>query len=109
MLDSMDPITATRPIRTLVNTHANGDHCYGNQLVAGAEIVSTEACLEEFSEVAASALAAMVAADFGDPVVNDYIRGRLRPVRLRRHRGHPAYEGLLGSPESDRRRGARWN
>ena len=74
MLDSMDAITATRPIQTLVNTHANGDHCYGNQLVAGAEIVSTEACLEEFQEVPASALAAMVAADFGDPVVNDYIR-----------------------------------
>lgn len=74
MLDSMDAITATRPIETLVNTHANGDHCYGNQLVEGAEIVATEACLEEFSEVPAAALKAMVAADFGDPVVNDYMR-----------------------------------
>ena len=54
MLDSMDAITATRPIRTLVNTHANGDHCYGNQLVEGAEIVATEGCFEEFSEVPAS-------------------------------------------------------
>ena len=79
MLDSMDPVTATRPIQTLVNTHANGDHCYGNQLVAGAEIVSTEACLDEFPEVPASALAAMVAADFGDPVVNDYIRAAFGP------------------------------
>ena len=74
MLDSMDSITATRPIQTLVNTHANGDHCYGNQLVPDAEIVATEGCLEEFSEVPAGALTAMVAADFGDPVVNDYIR-----------------------------------
>ena len=79
MLDSMDSITATRPIQTLVNTHANGDHCYGNQLVAGAEIVSTEACLEEFQEVPAAALAAIVAADFGDPVVNDYIRAAFGP------------------------------
>jgi len=33
MLDAMAPITRTRPIDTLVNTHANGDHCYGNELV----------------------------------------------------------------------------
>ncbi len=79
MLDSMDAITATKPIRTLVNTHANGDHCFGNQLVQDAEIVSTEACLEEFREVPASALEAMVAADFGDPVVNDYIRTAFGP------------------------------
>ena len=32
MLDAMAPITAAAPIATLVNTHANGDHCYGNQL-----------------------------------------------------------------------------
>lgn len=74
MLDSMDAITATRPIRTLVNTHANGDHCYGNQLVDGAEIVATEGCLEEFSEVPAEVLETMTAMDYGDPVVNDYMR-----------------------------------
>ena len=79
MLDSMDSITTTRPIQTLVNTHANGDHCYGNQLVPDAEIVATEGCLEEFSEVPAGALTAMVAADFGDPVVNDYIRAAFGP------------------------------
>ena len=34
MLDAMTPVTA-RPRRSprVVNTHANGDHCYGNQLV----------------------------------------------------------------------------
>src|SRR5690606_12620974 len=39
MLDDMGAVTSSRPIGTLVNTHANGDHCYGNGLVAGAEIV----------------------------------------------------------------------
>src|SRR5258705_13916940 len=28
-------VPAAATIDTLVNTHANGDHCYGNQLVAG--------------------------------------------------------------------------
>ncbi|MEW6444301.1 MAG: MBL fold metallo-hydrolase [bacterium] len=28
-----------KPIRRLVNTHHNGDHCWGNQLVEGAEII----------------------------------------------------------------------
>src|SRR3954471_19310019 len=32
------------PIRRLVNTHANGDHCWGNQLVTGAEIIGHRTC-----------------------------------------------------------------
>tara|TARA_B100000676_G_scaffold310725_1_gene378167 strand:+ start:1123 stop:1587 length:465 start_codon:yes stop_codon:yes gene_type:complete len=41
MLDTMrDAVPAAKEIDTLVNTHANGDHTYGNQLVDGAEIVA---------------------------------------------------------------------
>jgi glyoxylase-like metal-dependent hydrolase (beta-lactamase superfamily II) len=29
MLDAMAPVRAAAPISTVVNTHANGDHCYG--------------------------------------------------------------------------------
>lgn len=36
-------------IDILFNTHVNGDHCFGNQLLAGAEIVATEACAAEFA------------------------------------------------------------
>src|SRR5947209_11403170 len=35
-------VPAAASIDTLVNTHANGDHCYGNQLLAGARIVASE-------------------------------------------------------------------
>ncbi len=39
MLDTMrKSIPAAAHIDMLVNTHANGDHCYGNELVAGAQI-----------------------------------------------------------------------
>lgn len=31
----------TVPIETLINTHSDGDHVWGNQLLAGAEIVAT--------------------------------------------------------------------
>ena len=39
------------PIGTVVNTHANGDHCFGNQLVAGAEVVASRRCAEEMAEL----------------------------------------------------------
>jgi glyoxylase-like metal-dependent hydrolase (beta-lactamase superfamily II) len=48
---------AARTIDTLVNTHANGDHCWGNQLVGGAEIVASRASAEEMAEVPAERLA----------------------------------------------------
>jgi cyclase len=40
---------ATHSFNFLVNTHANGDHCNGNELVHGAEIIASQACLEELS------------------------------------------------------------
>jgi len=48
MLAAMrDAVPAAKDIGTLVNTHANGDHTYGNQLVRGAEIVASRACRDE--------------------------------------------------------------
>jgi len=43
MLAAMAPLVAHAPIRTLVNTHSDGDHWWGNQEVAAAEIVATGA------------------------------------------------------------------
>jgi cyclase len=43
MLDAMGPLVVDAPIRTLVNTHGDGDHWWGNELVAGREIVATHA------------------------------------------------------------------
>jgi glyoxylase-like metal-dependent hydrolase (beta-lactamase superfamily II) len=38
---------AAAEIGVLVNTHSNGDHTHGNQLVPEARIIASEACLEE--------------------------------------------------------------
>ncbi|MFM2071764.1 MAG: hypothetical protein RLZZ623_2027 [Actinomycetota bacterium] len=62
MLESMADATLTAPIATLVNTHANGDHCYGNQLVSGAEIVASVATAHEMTEVPPAMMAALNAA-----------------------------------------------
>jgi glyoxylase-like metal-dependent hydrolase (beta-lactamase superfamily II) len=37
------------PAQRLVNTHHNGDHCWGNQLFAGAEIIAHRGCAQRFS------------------------------------------------------------
>ena len=63
MLDAMAAATRTSPIGTVVNTHANGDHCYGNSLVDGAEIIASAATAHEMSEVPPAMLAALNAAD----------------------------------------------
>jgi cyclase len=52
---------AAARIDTLLNTHANGDHTYGNQLVHGARIVASERTAAEMSELPPSAMAALVA------------------------------------------------
>jgi cyclase len=60
MLEQMKPITSTRPIGSLVNTHANGDHCYGNELVPDrATIYATVAAADEMKEVPPALLDAL--------------------------------------------------
>jgi glyoxylase-like metal-dependent hydrolase (beta-lactamase superfamily II) len=48
MLDTMRKATpAAAHIDMVVNTHANGDHCYGNQLVADAQIIASARTAEQ--------------------------------------------------------------
>src|SRR5262245_24245089 len=51
-------LPAGAAITTLVNTHANGDHTFGNQLLDGARIVASRATAEEMPEVPPTLLAA---------------------------------------------------
>ncbi len=53
-------VPAAARIDTLVNTHANGDHCYGNQLVEGARILASERTAAEMTELPPAAMAALV-------------------------------------------------
>jgi glyoxylase-like metal-dependent hydrolase (beta-lactamase superfamily II) len=61
MLRSMRlAVPAAARIDTLVNTHANGDHCYGNQLVGGARIIASERTAAEMIELPPAAMAALL-------------------------------------------------
>jgi glyoxylase-like metal-dependent hydrolase (beta-lactamase superfamily II) len=59
MLDGMKGVTATHPITTVLNTHSNGDHWYGNQLLRDAEIIASSAAAAEMPEVPADLIAAL--------------------------------------------------
>lgn len=49
-------------VTTLVNTHANGDHTFGNNLVKNAEILASQASAEEIAEQPPEMLAQFVSA-----------------------------------------------
>mgnify|MGYP000125222656 CR=1 FL=1 len=48
-----------RPARRVVNTHHNGDHCWGNQLFTGAEIIGHRRCAESFGKERPEAMQAL--------------------------------------------------
>jgi glyoxylase-like metal-dependent hydrolase (beta-lactamase superfamily II) len=50
---------AAARIGTVVNTHANGDHTHGNQLLPEARIVASKACAEEMAELPPARLHAL--------------------------------------------------
>ncbi len=61
MLDTMRrSVPAAERIGIVVNTHANGDHCYGNQLVADAQIIASRQTAEEMLEIPPQKLAALL-------------------------------------------------
>jgi len=51
MLDTMVPLIKRNAIKTVINTHADGDHWWGNELVANAEIISSRAACDEMSHI----------------------------------------------------------
>ncbi|MGL6235321.1 MAG: MBL fold metallo-hydrolase [Segniliparus sp.] len=54
--------TAPVPAETIsvvVNTHGDGDHCWGNQLVAGKRIIAAEGAADDMAEFDPRALAAL--------------------------------------------------
>lgn len=60
MLAAMRRAVPNARIRQLVNTHKNGDHCNGNELVTGAEIIASKATAEEMLHESPAMMAALM-------------------------------------------------
>ena len=82
MLDAMRAVTDSRPIDALLNTHANGDHCWGNQLVGDqATVYASAAAREEMQEVPPQLLHTLKVTDLG-PDLNAFVARAFGPFEF---------------------------
>jgi glyoxylase-like metal-dependent hydrolase (beta-lactamase superfamily II) len=75
------------PARRVVNTHHNGDHCWGNQLFAGSEIIGHRLCADAFGRESPGAMRALQRAS-GSPAI-EWLAAALR---------HFDFEGIELTP-----------
>jgi cyclase len=91
MLEAMETALAGLPLRYAVNTHADGDHCWGNQLLSCAEIISSQAAYEEMLRTPPGSLVALGVLGrvlspiplFGANKVGHWFRAFVAPYRFR--------------------------
>ena len=81
MLEAMGGPLAGRPITTVVNTHANGDHCFGNELVPDAEVIASRAAASEMPETPPGLLGQLVSADLEEPLAG-FVKQAFGPFRF---------------------------
>lgn len=81
MLDGIARLTERVPVTAVVNTHSDGDHCFGNELVAapGVEIIASEAAAGLITQHAVEELAALPRAGGR---VGDYMKAALAAFRF---------------------------
>src|SRR5437870_3040133 len=63
-----------RPARRVVNTHRNGDHCWGNQLFPEAEIIGHRLCAAQFTTERPEFMQTLRNAGSGDPALAAFAR-----------------------------------
>ncbi|MFJ9250512.1 MBL fold metallo-hydrolase [Streptomyces sp. NPDC101776] len=85
MLKAFEAVTARAPITTVVNTHGNGDHWFGNQLVESAEIIASHASLTDMRQVQPADMTRLLAADtaagrFARQIFGAFDFAGIRPV-----------------------------
>ena len=74
MLDAMAPVLTRHPIDAAVNTHANPDHCFGNQLLPdAAEIYASATSAAEMAEVSPAMLQALKSAPGLSPEMTEFV------------------------------------
>jgi cyclase len=83
MLGAMRPVTERSPIDAAMNTHGNGDHCFGNVLLPdGAEVYATAGAAAEMQAAPPQLVDALKHADALGPEFTAYIRRIFGPFRF---------------------------
>lgn len=59
MLAAAGAIVQRSPVEYVVNTHADGDHCWGNSLFPDAGIIASHACIHQMQHLQPNALLAL--------------------------------------------------
>jgi len=80
MLDQLAPIAGR--IDTVVNTHANGDHCWGNELMGDARIVASKECADEIGAPPPETLAALVRESSSMGVLGEFLERIFGPFQF---------------------------
>jgi len=98
--------SAATNIRTVVNTHSNGDHCNGNELVADAEIIASKAAAAEMAEETPETMAKLLEAapqlgDLGEFFLQCF--GSFRFEGIRKTLPNTTFEGDLTRHVGDKR------
>lgn len=89
MLETMRPVTDASPIEQAMNTHGNGDHWYGNELLPdGIPIIATSRAIEDMRSLPPAALRALTEADL-EPDLAAFARRAFGPFDF------PASQGRL--------------
>ena len=84
MLSTMrDAVPASQRIGKLVNTHANADHTWGNQLVKEAEIIASTGCAEEFDHFLPETLLEMMGQTSELGVLGEFLEHCFSPFDIR--------------------------
>ena len=88
-------IPAAKEIGLLVNTHADGDHTFGNQLVEGARIIGTQGTVDDFARFDPKVLETVCtnAEQYG--AAGQFMQEMLPPLRLLRHHTDAADRDLF--------------
>lgn len=82
MLDAMRAVTSSRPIDAVVNSHGDGDHCFGNALMPQtARIYGSERTVEHLRAAPPSLAAQMQRMDFG-PELAPYVEKLMGPFQF---------------------------
>ena len=82
----MAPVVERAPIDAALNTHANPDHCFGNELLPTAtEIYASAASAAEMRQLSPELLHALKSAPGMPPDLADFVDARLRALRLLQH------------------------